>query len=359
MGEPKQVLRLSGKPLLARTLDNVRAARVGDIVLVLGHAAETIAEQVGVDGVKVVVNDDYQQGMGTSLGVGLSALDPLTDAALIVMADQPFVRPETLQQIIDKYRDSSAQIVVPLYQGFRSNPVLLDRSVFQEVMALKGDVGCRAIFGDHADGIVKVNVDDIGVLLDIDNPEDLARAQRFDRNGGDESTLVEAADLSGRDLPGTNEAPDDKDELVIVGTEPVAIALARLGRMLKFAVTLVDPLLKSPGAPDADRVLNSLDFSGLQSASGRYVVIASRGRFDEEAVEQAFLADVGYVALIANRKRADEIRHVLSAKGQPGSKLATLHAPAGLDIGAKSPEEIALSVMAEIVSVKRKNDGNK
>ena len=192
MGEPKQLLRLGGKTLLARTLENVRASKVNDIVLVLGFAAGKIAQQVAVEGVKVVLNEAYQQGMGVSLRVGLSALDPLTDAALIVLADQPFVRPETLDQIIDQFQHSGAQIAVPMYQGFRGNPVLLDRSVFHEVMALSGDVGCRAIFGNHVEGILKVNVDDIGVLLDIDNKEDLAKLQRFDQrcgcNGGQESS---------------------------------------------------------------------------------------------------------------------------------------------------------------------------
>jgi CTP:molybdopterin cytidylyltransferase MocA len=358
MGEPKQLLRLGGKTLLAQTLENVRAARVGEIVLVLGFAAGPIAQKIATDGVTVVVNQTYQQGMGTSLRVGLSALDPLTQAALIVLADQPLVRPRTLDQIIDQYQQSSAQIVVPIYQGFRGNPVLLDRSVFPEVMALSGDIGCRAIFGNHVDGIVKVAVDDIGILLDIDSKDDFAKLRNFDQSGREQPALIEAADLRGRDLPDGDESTRDQAELVIVGTEPIAIALARLGKLLQFAVTVVDPFLQTSDLPDADQVLNALDFSHLKPASGRYVVIASRGKFDEEAVEQAFRANADYVAMIANRKRADEIRHGLEARGQPAGKLATLRAPAGLDVGAKTPEEIALSIMAEIVSVRRKNVRN-
>ncbi len=76
---------------------------------------------------------------------------------------------------MDAYRRSGAQIVIPLYQGNRGNPVLLDRSVFSEVMALEGDVGCRAIFANHLEEIVNVEVEDMGVLLDIDDPEDYQR----------------------------------------------------------------------------------------------------------------------------------------------------------------------------------------
>jgi hypothetical protein len=288
------------------------------------------------------------------LRAGLSGLDPLTDAALIVLADQPFVRPTTLEQIIDRHQQPGAQIVIPTYRGFRGNPVLLDRSVFPEVMALTGDIGCRAIFGDHLEGIVKVAVDDIGILLDIDSKDDFAKLQHFGQTCEDQGALIEAADLRGREISGPADRAGDQAQLIAVGIEPVALALARLGKLMQLKVTIVDPLLKASDLPDADFVLNTLDFSHLQPASGRYVVIACRGRFDEEAIEQAFAANCDYVALVANRKRAQEVRRALESKGQPADKLATLRAPAGLDIGAKTPQEIALSIMAEIVALRRK-----
>ena len=117
--------------------------------------------------------------MSTSLRAGLAALDKNIDAALIVLGDQPFIRPETLDRIIDQYRRSDAKIVIPVFQGFRGNPVLLDRSVFHEVMSLQGDIGCRAIFGNHLDEIVKAEVDDRGILLDIDSKDDYERLKDF------------------------------------------------------------------------------------------------------------------------------------------------------------------------------------
>ena len=105
-------------------------------------------------------------------------------------------------------------------------------------------------------------------------------------------------------------------------------------------------------------MLNTLDFSHLPPASARYVVVASRGQFDEEAVEQALHANSAYVALVANRKRAKEIYRSLELRGEPPEKLAKVRAPAGLDIGAETPEEIALSIMAEIVSESRNRSKN-
>jgi molybdenum cofactor cytidylyltransferase len=182
MGEPKQLLRLGQSTVLEQTFENIRGAALDEIVLVLGSSAEIIRQQLPVStfkGIKVVLNEDYDQGMASSLREGLSALDPQTDASLIVLADQPFIRPETFGQIIDRYRRSEAQIVIPTYKGSRGNPVLLDRSVFPEIMALSGDIGCRAIFGSHLDGIVKVEVEDDGILLDIDNKADYERLQGF------------------------------------------------------------------------------------------------------------------------------------------------------------------------------------
>ena len=179
MGQPKQLLLWNGKPLLEHALANLRNVKLNEIVVVVGCGADAVRKQVDLHDIKVVENRDYELGMGRSLGVGVSAVAEATDAALIVLADQPFVRPETYRQLIGQYRQSDAQVIIPTYRGFRGNPVLLDRAVFSEVMALNGDVGCRAIFGKHSDGITKVAVDDIGILLDIDTHDDLNRLRGY------------------------------------------------------------------------------------------------------------------------------------------------------------------------------------
>jgi hypothetical protein len=292
--------------------------------------------------------------MGNSLGAGVSALAEATDAVLIVLADQPFVHSETYEQLIDQYRQSDAQIVIPTYRGFRGNPVLLDRSVFPEMMALSGDVGCRAIFGDHSDGITKVAVDDVGILLDIDTKDDFEKLRKYRAGVEEIDHQFGAVDLSNRTLLENDASSHAKNKLVLVGSEPVVTALAKMARILQFRVTLLDPLLRASDLPEAHEVLNSLDLSHIPKGPDCYMVIASRGRFDEEAIEQALEADVGYIALVANRKRAAELRRRLEEKGQAPKKLARLRSPAGLDIGANTAEEIALSILAEIVYVSRK-----
>jgi len=350
MGAVKQLLPLEGRPLLQRVLDNVRASSVGEVVLVLGSSAEAIRREIEAQNVRVVLNANYQQGMGTSLKSGLSALDPEAAAALIVLADQPFVRSATLDQLIAEHRRSGAQIVIPTYRGFRGNPVLLDRSVFPEVMALGGDIGCRAIFGDHPQGILKVPVDDVGILLDIDRQSDLEALRLAGDRAQREKALLETADLQGRQL----EVDSERPELVIVGRDAMVVALAKLAQVLRFTITLVDPLLAVNELPAADRVLHALDFSMLAANPDRHVVVASRGTCDEEAIEQALRANSPYVALVANRKRGEEVLRGLRRRGIAEEKLASVRVPAGLEICAGTPEEIALSIMAEIVAERRK-----
>ncbi len=354
MGTVKQLLRLDDRPLLQHVLDNVRASGVREIILVLGFAREAIGQEIDMRDARVVVNQDFQQGMGTSLKAGLSAVDAEAEAALIVLADQPLVRPATLDQLIARHQASKAQIVIPTYRGFRGNPVLLDRSVFPEVMALNGDIGCRAIFGNHLQGIVKVPVDDVGILLDLDRQGDFEALRRAGNRAEREKTLLETADLNGRQLV---EADKTQPELIIVGRDALAVALAKLGQLLRFTVTVVDPLLAAADLPEADRVLHLLDFSLLGANRDRHVVVASRGTCDEEAIEQALGVNSAYVALVANRKRGEEVLGSLRMKGIAGEKLASVRVPAGLEIGAHTAEEIALSIMAEIVSERRRGAG--
>jgi len=106
-------------------------------------------------------------------------------------------------------------------------------------------------------------------------------------------------------------------------------------------------------------MLRVLDFSMLAPNPDRHVLVASRGACDEEAIEQALGANSVYVALLANRKRGEEILRGLRMKGIAAEKLASVRVPAGLEIGADTPEEIALSIMAEIGSERRKRTGGK
>jgi hypothetical protein len=237
--------------------------------------------------------------------------------------------------MISEYRERKPQIAIPVYRGFRGNPVLLDRSVFSEIMGLKGDVGCRAIFGGHSENILKVPVDDVGVLLDIDTRKDFEKVER--------APFIDAVPMPGRKV-------DRAGHLVIVGSEKTGRMLASLAHLMRFEVTIVDPFLRVDEAPGADSVVHELDFSKLPIDSESFVVIAGGGPFDEEAVEQALSHGMHYIALVANKKRAQEVLSRVAGEGIDAAALARVRTKAGIDIHAEGPEEIALSIMAEIVA---------
>ena len=357
MGTAKQLLQIDGRPLVQHVLDNVQRSGVGEIILVLGHSAAAIQRELKLEGAKVVVNENFLQGMGTSLKSGLARVDSQVQAALIILADQPFVRPETLDQLIAAHERTRAQIVIPTYRGFRGNPVLLDRSVFPEVMGLSGDIGCRAIFGEHQDGIVKLEVGDVGILLDIDQKSDYESFRNSKNRREREKNLLQSPDVETRTTAESGEAPLQRPELVIVGKDFMALTLARLASLLGFTITVADPLMNLSEMPEADRVLHTLSFSLLAASRDRYVVVASRGACDEEAIEQALDAKSTYIALVANKKRGEEVLRSLRRKGVSQEALTQVRVPAGLEIGAEGPEEVALSILAEIVAKRRQNLG--
>jgi molybdenum cofactor cytidylyltransferase len=350
MGTPKQLLRFGNETLLEHAIGILSRSKVDEIIVVLGHQAVSIQSQIRLENVKVVVNDRYGEGMGTSLRTGISSVSPDARAALVMLADQPFLLPATIDRLIEEYDKAAPQIVLPLCKGFRGNPVLLDRSVFPEIMGLAGDVGCRAIFGDHTENILKVPVEDIGVLLDVDTKTDLERVEQVNAGETSVQELLRSPEIEDREVGAASPVFPTQPELVVVGQEAVGLALVRLAKAMKFTVTVVDPLIAIDDVPGVDRVLHTLDFSQLPGTSETYVVTASRGRFDEEAIEEALRTSVAYVALVANKRRAQEILKSLRTRGISQDKLRSLHAPAGIDIGAEGPEEIALSILAEIVA---------
>lgn len=175
MGEPKQVMRIRGKPLLRIVLETLRKAKVDETVVVLGPDAGRIMEEVGIKGERVVVNPRQSEGMSSSLRLGLRSLSPDTTAAVVVLGDMPLLSPSTVNRIIDGYLSKGAPVVVPTYRGVRGNPVLFARSVFPEIMKIRGDVGARSVVDSQGGAVLEVPVADEGVMVDIDTQSDYGR----------------------------------------------------------------------------------------------------------------------------------------------------------------------------------------
>ena len=142
-------------------------------------------------------------------------------------------------------------------------------------------------------------------------------------------------------------------EIVICGSSPVALALADLGRRMGFSVTACAPADGLAAFGDADRKVEG--FAPPTGQPGRrFIVVSTQGRGDETALKAALAVDADYVAFVGSRKKAAALRAKLGRDGVPAERLDRLKAPAGLDLGAITPEEIALTIMAEIVAQRRR-----
>jgi xanthine dehydrogenase accessory factor len=142
-------------------------------------------------------------------------------------------------------------------------------------------------------------------------------------------------------------------QLWILGTTPIAHALVELGAASGFRVSVVDPVAQAEAFPAAAEVLAAIDLTGLEAASVPYVVVVSQGSWDEEAVAAALARDVAYIGLVASPTRAAVVREYLAGAGIAPERVAAVRAPAGLDLGAVTPAEVALSILAELIQVRR------
>ncbi len=145
-----------------------------------------------------------------------------------------------------------------------------------------------------------------------------------------------------------------RPELVILGRTPVARTLTHLGKLLDFAVCVASPTATREEFPEADTLLNELEAAQARIRPESYVVVATMGNGDEESLEAAVRSTAGYIGLVASRKKAEGLFQYLREKGILTERLQRVRCPAGLDLGAVSPPEIAFSIMAEILQLRRK-----
>lgn len=141
--------------------------------------------------------------------------------------------------------------------------------------------------------------------------------------------------------------------LMVIGSLPIAQALVRLGKAMNYHVIAVDPDNEGAGMSHADEIITDLEKIHDKITALTYVVVASHGHYDELALQHALRSKAPYVALVASKARAAAVLEYLTAQGLTQQELNRLKYPAGLDIQALRGDEIALSIMAEIIQRRR------
>lgn len=170
MGRPKVLLRLGGRALVRAVVEALEAAALDEVVVVVGPEQAAVASELAGTRARIVPNPEYARGQSTSLRAGVRALSPAVEAALIALADQPLLGPDVVRALVERYRATRAPVVQPVYAGRPGNPVLFDRSLFAELLAVTGDVGGREVVARHRDELVRVEFADERPGRDVDTP---------------------------------------------------------------------------------------------------------------------------------------------------------------------------------------------
>ncbi len=180
MGRPKALLEFEGRLLAERAVDAALTGGCGQAVVVLGAAADEARRRADLRGARIVVNQDWSSGMGSSLRAGLAELgrcggEAAADAALVLLVDQPLIGAEAVRAVLEAWR-GGARLAAASYGGRRGHPVLFGREHWAAAArGAVGDAGARAFLAAHAAELVLVPCDSVANPRDLDVPGDLGR----------------------------------------------------------------------------------------------------------------------------------------------------------------------------------------
>src|SRR5262245_59544801 len=176
MGSPKALLRYRGQTFIERGCMAFLTAGVEELIVVLGARAAELRQALPIHpSVRTVENPRYFQGQLSSLMTGIGALSPESAAAVVNLVDHPLITAETIKALITSFRATPLPIFIASYQGRRGHPVLFSSQVYGEILAAPLDQGAKVVVRKAPSRVREVQLDDPGILADIDTPEDYAR----------------------------------------------------------------------------------------------------------------------------------------------------------------------------------------
>ena len=181
MGTTKQLLAFQGSTMLEQVISQVRQSLLYERIVVLGHDADRIMNGISFSDMNIIINHDYKKGQSSSLIKGLSLVSPKCSGAMFLLADQPFITTAIINRLLAAFEsceDTGAAFVIPFYKGQRGNPVIAARKIFPELEGLSSDAGARTLFKKYKNEILKVDIEDKGILLDIDTHKEYLNCER-------------------------------------------------------------------------------------------------------------------------------------------------------------------------------------
>jgi len=175
VGKFKPLLDFGESSIIGTIIQKLQALGTARIIVVAGYSHKILEAELEKYPVCLVINEDYERGMLSSIQSGLRAVSMRASGMLIYLVDQPFIRIDTLRLISSAFNEGRAGIILPTYRGKHGHPVIISRKYFGEVFQLDDNIGLRELMKRHQDDIYEVSVPTDDVLRDIDTWEDYER----------------------------------------------------------------------------------------------------------------------------------------------------------------------------------------
>ena len=300
MGDFKPLLQAEGTPLIAWAIRAFKQAGIADVVVVVGYRREDVEAAASAEGAEVLTNAEPDAGMFSSLRVGVLGLDDAVTRFFVLPADVPLVRPETVGRVAREAHAASladgvrAEVAVPVHRGVSGHPPLLSVGLRDEIRRSDPPGGLRELLEGHAGSTLVVPVDDPGVLLDADTPDDLARLREL----APRETLPDAPTclrlLAGHPVPRERIA----HSLVVAGVAAsITTALNRRGRHLVAPLVSAGALLHDvardqPHHADAGAdLLEGLGYPRVAAVVRPHARLGARAADEPDEAQVVYLAD--------------------------------------------------------------------
>jgi len=172
MKVPKMLLPFHGKTMIEKVVENVAGSEVFRTLVVVGSFRDEVSGAISQTGVSSCYNDNYRNGMLSSVKCGFKNLPALYDAVLVFPGDQPFIEPVVINSLIKAYRKTGKGIIIPVYRGKRGHPLLIDFKYRKSVETLPEDEGLRSLAKRYPEDVFEVKTQSSGILKDFDTKED-------------------------------------------------------------------------------------------------------------------------------------------------------------------------------------------
>lgn len=173
-GENKMLVNVLGEPLIRRVVKNALNSQVDEIIVVLGYMASEVKKALHDLPCKTVLNENFEEGMSSSVKKGLSKVSKNAEAVLFLPGDYPLVTAEDINKVISKFKETRAEIVIASYKGKPGHPILFSRKLLDEIKQIREEEqGLKAVVRKHGEKIILAETNSPGVLMDVDTKEDL------------------------------------------------------------------------------------------------------------------------------------------------------------------------------------------